>query len=491
MDGDRHVSGHTLVKHLGVWRTEPGGSGTSAYAELAERIKLLVLDGRLPTQTRLPAERELAGALRISRTTVAASYDLLCESGFVQSRRGAGSWTTLPRTPGAQQVSAFAPTGDPTAFDLAYAAPAAPGAAMADALRAATALVPCHATGSGYQLFGLDSLRDTVAARYTTRGLPTSRDQILITCGAQHAMAMVLSALVAPGERVLVEHPTYPNALDAIAREHARAVPVGFSDNCWDLTTMAAAIRDVCPRLVYLMPDYQNPTGRIMDEEQRGEIIALARRTRTTLVIDETMGEIVLDGPALPPMAVHALGASSPPLITIGSASKTFWGGLRIGWIRAAPAMIERIARARASIDISTSILDQLVTQHLMANIDGVLAHRLPALRSARDHLVTLLSEQFPDWRMSTPSGGLSLWVDLGRPASSALVSTATRHRVLLAAGPRFGVDGAFERYLRVPYTLPEPTLDLAVRRLAAAWGSLPHTDLPATGWPSAPTEVA
>lgn len=487
MDGDRHVSGRTLVKHLGEWRSD---SSTSAYSELAARIKLLVLDGRLPTQTRLPAERELAGVLAISRTTVAASYDLLRESGFLQSRRGSGSWTALPRT-GAPSVSAFAPTGEPTDFDLAYAAPPAPTEAFADALRAAAELLPCHATGSGYQLFGLDSLRDTVAARYDDRGLPTTRDQILITCGAQHAMAMVLSALVAPGERVLVEHPTYPNALDAIAREHARAVPVGFSDTGWDLTTMAAAIRDVCPRLMYLMPDYQNPTSRIMSAEQRAEVVALARRTRTTLVIDETMGEIVLDGLAQPPLAVHALGASSPPLITIGSASKTFWGGLRIGWVRAAPAMIERIARARASIDISTSVLDQLVTQQLMTRIDDVLAHRLPALRSARDHLLGLLAEQLPSWRTTTPSGGLSLWVDLGRPASSALVSTATRHRVLLAAGPRFGVDGAFERCLRVPYTLAEPTLDLAIGRLAAAWNSLPHTDLPMTGWPAAPTEVA
>lgn len=489
MDGDRHVTGRTLAKHLGQWRTV---NSRAAYAELAERIKLLVLDGRLPVRTRLPAERELAAALMISRTTVAAAYDLLREAGFLRSRRGSGSWTTLPDAPGVRQLTPFAPAGDSAAFDLAYAAPAAPPDALAAALAAAADKVAWHATGSGYQLLGIDSLRETVAARFTRRGLPTTADQILITCGAQHAMALVLTALVAPGDRVLVEHPTYPNALDAIAREHARAIPVGFTGPGWDLDTVAAAVRDACPRLIYLIPDYQNPTGRCMSREQRSEIVELARRTRTPLLVDETCSEVVLDGPPPPPVAGLATETSTSPLITVGSASKTIWGGFRIGWVRARRPMIERIARARASVDISTSVLDQLVCQYLMEDIDTVLANRLPAVRSARDHLCALMARLFPGWRTVVPPGGLSLWVDMGAPVSSALVSSASRHGVLLAAGPRFGLDGAFERYLRLPYTLPEPELDRAMERLAAAWLALPGTDTPALGWPEGgPVEVA
>ncbi|WP_028927462.1 PLP-dependent aminotransferase family protein [Pseudonocardia acaciae] len=489
MDGDRHVTGRTLAKHLGQWRT---ANSRAAYAELAERVKLLVLDGRLPVRTRLPAERELAAALQISRTTVAAGYDLLREAGFLQSKRGSGSWTTLPDAPGVRQLTPFAPAGDSAAFDLAYAALAAPPDALAGAMAAATEQVACHATGSGYQLLGLDSLRETVARRFTDRGLPTTPDQILITCGAQHAMALVLSALVSPGDRVLVEHPTYPNALDAIAREHARAVPVGFTGPDWDLDTIAAAVRDACPRLMYLIPDYQNPTGRCMSQEQRAEIVELARRTRTPLLIDETVSEIVLDGPAPTPLAGQLAESSTSPLITIGSASKTFWGGFRIGWVRARRPMIERIARARASMDISTSVIDQLVCQHLMADLGPVLARRLPAVRSARDHLFALMAQRFPGWRTVVPPGGLSLWVDLGAPVSSALVSSASRHGVMLAAGPRFGLDGAFERYLRLPYTLPEAKLDQAMERLAAAWLALSDAGAPTPGWPDlAAAEVA
>jgi DNA-binding transcriptional MocR family regulator len=487
MKSDRHITGRTLAKHLGDWRMN--GSG-AAYAELAGRIKLLVLDGRLPTQTRLPAERELAAVLRVSRTTVAASYDLLRQTGFLRSRRGSGSWTTLPEAPATSELSPFAPTGDGSALDLAYAAPPAPPDAMTTAMTWAAERVGRFAAGSGYQLLGLDALRDVVAERFTQRGLPTTRDQILITCGAQQAFALVLAALVNPGDRVLVEHPTYPNALDAITREHARAVPVGFVGPDWDLDTIAAAVRDACPRLMYLIPDYQNPSGRCMSAPQRAEIVALCRRTGTPLLIDETMSEIALDGPPPPPLAAQAKDRGSAPLITIGSASKTLWGGLRIGWVRAHRPMVERVARARASVDISTSVLDQLVTQHLMTNLHQVLAERLPTLRAARDQLVGLVGRHCPGWRAPLPAGGLSLWVDLGAPLSSALVTAATQHGVLLAAGPRFGMDGAFERCLRLPYTLPPERLDLAMQRLSAAWAGL-SAGIPSLGWTLPQAEVA
>ncbi|HEX4251129.1 MAG TPA: PLP-dependent aminotransferase family protein [Pseudonocardia sp.] len=488
MDGDRHVTGRTLAKHLGTWRSE--GTGV-AYAELADRIKLLVLDGRLPTRTRLPAERELASALQVSRTTVAASYDLLRQIGFLHSRRGSGSWTTLPDSPGAPEAGPFAPAGDSTALDLAYASLSAPREALADGMTWAVEQMACHTSGSGYRLYGLDSLRDVVADRFTQRGLPTTRDQIMITCGAQHAMAVVFAALAMPGDRVLVEHPTYPNALDAIAREHARAVPVGFAGPDWDLDTIAAAVRDACPRLVYLMPDFQNPTGRCMSDAQRTEIVELCRRTHTPLLIDESMSEIALDGPPPLPLAAQVRESSSAPLITIGSASKTLWGGLRIGWVRARRPMLEQLARARASMDIASSVLDQLVAQHLMRQIDTVLGERLPRLRSARDHLHGMVTSYFPTWRADLPPGGLSLWADLGAPLSSSLVAAASQHGLVLAAGPRFGLDGAFERYVRLPYTLPEARLELAMERLAAAWLSLSSSGAPASGWTVPPAEVA
>lgn len=486
MDSDRHVSGRVLARHLGQWRTADSGV---AYLELAERIKLLVLDGRLPLQTRLPAERELALALQVSRTTIAAGYDQLREGGYLHSRRGAGSWTTMPDGPVERAAGAFAPPGPSSAgaLDLAYAALPAPSEELIRSLAVASERAARSGAGSGYQSLGLDGLRDAVADRFTRRGLSTTRDQILITCGGQQAISLVLDTLTSPGDRVLVEHPTYPNALDAIARVNARAVPVGFPSSGWDLDTVAAAVRDASPSLVFVIPDYQNPTGRCMDDDQRVALATLARRTRTPLVVDETVTELALDGLPPTPFASLVSGSGSAPVITVGSASKTFWGGIRIGWVRASRSMIERIARTKASVDISTSVLDQLVVEHLLGEITEVLGRRLPRVRAQRDHLRALVADRFPGWTSTEPEGGLSLWVDLGAPVSSMLVTAAARHGVLLAAGPRFGLDGAFERFLRLPYTLPEPRLDLAVERLATAWLSLSSV----SGWEGAPAECA
>ncbi len=495
MDSDRHVSGRALARHLGEWRTSanPGTRSGTAYLELAERIKLLVLDGRLPMNTRMPAERELAAALGLSRTTVAAGYDQLRGSGFLRSRRGSGSWTTLPDGPARPEVGAFAPTAptgpDSPVIDLAYAALPAPTGVMARILGEATERSARYTAGTGYQLLGLDDLRDAVAARFTVRGLPTTRDQILVTCGGQQAIALVLATLTAPGDRVLVEHPTYPNALDAVSRLHARPVPVGFTEHGWDLDTIGAAVRDAAPKLIFTIPDHQNPTGHCMSDEQRLELATLARRTHTPVVVDEIMSELTLDGPPPTPFAALAgpAGGGAAPVITVGSASKVFWGGVRIGWVRASRSIIERVARTKASVDIATSVLDQLVVERLLGEVEAVLARRLPEVRSAREHLRELLGRRFPGWSATRPSGGLSLWVDLDAPVSSALVSAASRHGLLLAAGPRFGLDGAFERFLRLPYTLPEPRLDQAVERLAAAWLSLGG----GPGWATSPAEVA
>jgi DNA-binding transcriptional MocR family regulator len=164
----------------------------------------------------------------------------------------------------------------------------------------------------------------------------------------------------------------------------------------------------------------------------------------------------------------------SPLVLTIGSASKMAWGGLRVGWIRTSTAMIRRLTATRASMDLGGPVLDQLVTARLLADLDSITASRRGELVEARDHLLDRLAQAFPGWRPSHPGGGLSLWIDLGAPVSSRLTVAARRRDVLLAAGPRFGVDGAFERYLRVPYTLRRDLMDAAVDRLVLAWRAAP-----------------
>jgi DNA-binding transcriptional MocR family regulator len=464
MAADRGLSGPHLARLLGTWRSARPG-----YVALAAAIRLLVLDGRLPLRTRLPGERELAAALGVSRTTAAAAYAALRDEGFLTSRRGAGSWTSLPADRRAAPAGAAAPPG-PDVIDLSAAATAAPEGALHPALAAATAELPRHLPGSGYDAVGLPALRDAIAARLTARGAPTAPEQVLVTAGAQHAFALLLRVLAAPGDRILVDHPTYPNALDAVRAAGARAVPVALAPDGWDLAMLEATLRQAAPRLAYVIADHHNPTGLTLPAGDRERAVALARATRTPLVVDETMVELTLEPSATPPAPVAAHDPDGETVITIGSASKAFWAGLRIGWIRASPTLVGRLALARATLDLGSPIIEQLVMAELLADPEPVLAAQRGALRTRRDALAAAVEATLPAWRFAIPAGGLSIWVELDPPRSSALAAVADGHGVRVAAGPRFGVDGAFERFVRLPFNLPEPQLETAVERLAVAW---------------------
>jgi DNA-binding transcriptional MocR family regulator len=461
---DRGLSGPHLARLLGAWRSARPG-----YVALAGAIRLLVLDGRLPLHTRLPGERELAAALGVSRTTAAAAYAALRDEGFLTSRRGAGSWTSVPADRRAAPATTAAPA-EPGVIDLSVAATAAPEGALHHALAAATAELPRHMPGSGYDAVGLPALRAAVAARFTERGAPTTPEQVLVTAGAQHALALLLRVLAGPGDRVLVDHPTYPNALDAVRAAGARPVPVALAPHGWDLDMLEATLRQAAPRFAYVIADHHNPTGLTLAADDRERAVALARATRTPLVVDETMAELGLEPGVAAPAPVAAHDAAGETVVTIGSMSKAFWAGLRIGWIRASPTLVGRLALARATVDLGSPIVEQLVATELLADPEPVLEAQRAALRARRDALGGAVRAGLPTWRFAVPAGGLSLWVELDAPASSALAAVADRHGVRVAAGPRFGVDGAFERFVRLPYNLPEPLLVEAVERLTVAW---------------------
>lgn len=436
-----------------------------AYRNLAERLRLLVLDGRLPLQVSLPSERELAGALAVSRTTVAAAYALLREQGHLLSRPGARSTTTLPRSsgPSAPGPGLIAP---PAVHDLAYATLPAPSPAVHEAYAAALSALPAHLPGNGYDPYGLLSLREAVAERYVARGLQTGPQDVLVTAGAQHAWVLLLRALTDAGDRILVDAPTYPHALDAVRAAACRAVPVALpATGGWDLPGISAALRQTAPRLAYVITDFHNPTGRLLAEEQRAQLVRAARRSRTALVVDETLVDLGLDGPAPPPVAVHG-----HEVLTIGSMSKSFWGGLRVGWVRGPRDLIARLAAARTTLDLGSPVVEQLAATELLARADTVLPARRLELTGRRDHLLMLLAKHLPDWGVERPAGGLSVWARLPEPLSSAVAARAPQEGVRVTAGPRFGTDGAFEQHLRLPYTLTAVDLDEAIQALARTW---------------------
>ncbi|MFC4909283.1 PLP-dependent aminotransferase family protein [Actinomadura gamaensis] len=482
MSGTRYVSGLQLARLLGdVPRERP------LYAGLARAVRGLVQDGRLALRTRLPAERDLASALGVSRTTVTAAYDRLRAEGYVESRQGAGSWTTLPADgstalprPGAgpgpglgasggvvaRYGMAHAPDSGAGFIDLGCAAPTVPSI-FHQAVQNAVAALPRHYGGPGYEPAGLGELREVIADGYAARGVPTHADQIIVTNGAQHALAMLAEMFLTPGDGVLVERPTYPNALDALRRRGARLVPVGVGAG-WDLELLGQAMRQAAVRLGYLIPDFQNPTGHLMGDADRAALVAAARSADALLVVDETFAGLALDPGAPEPVPVAAHDRDGR-VISIGSVSKLAWGGLRIGWIRASAPVARRITLARESMDMASPVLDQMIVRELLLRAGELRAERVAALAASRDALVEALHERLPDWTFQVPAGGMSLWVSVGGPVAARFAEVAARRGVRVVAGPVFGADGVLEDRLRLPFVLPPATLREAVERLALA----------------------
>ncbi|HYN96830.1 MAG TPA: PLP-dependent aminotransferase family protein [Pilimelia sp.] len=470
------VRGVHLARLLGQWHALPGRRRNPDYAALADATRGLLADGRLPLGVRLPAERELADVLRISRTTVTAAYRQLRETGHLTSRRGAGSWTTLPVGHRVASSGLWTPIDDLDMIDLGCAALAAPPE-LAPAARAAAEDLPRYLGGAGYHPTGIVELRAAVAAGYARRGLPTSPEQIMITNGTQHALDLVLRLAVPAGSGVLVESPTYPNALAAISARRARIATHGIGAAGWDAELLLGTLRQTRPRVAYLIPEFQNPTGHLMPADLRERLVAAAHSAGTDLVVDESFVDLALDGaPMPPPVAVFDRHAR---VISIGGTSKPYWGGLRIGWIRASSPLVQRLAAVRVGVDMASPVLDQLVAVRLLEHADTIVAARRRQLAAQRDTLVAAVRAELPEWRCVVPTGGVTLWAELDGPVSSALSRAAEAMGVRLAPGPRFGLDGTLERFLRLPFTLPAADLVEAVQRIAAVRYDLDRVNRP------------
>ena len=456
----RKIGPNSLARLMGGWQR--AGGKVPAYRQIQQALRLLILDGRLPIGVRLPGERHLAAVLGVSRTTVAAAYAELRELGFVVSRHGSGSITRVPDL--SRRMAEDAP--DPSLMEFSIAAPPAPKEIHA-AYTGALAKLPLYLPAPGYEPAGLSELRQAIADRYARRGVPTTPDEILVTQGAQHGLVLTLGLLSRPGDQVVVDQPTYPKALDAIANASCRAIPVQLPPAGWDIELFAATLVQTGARIGYLIPDFHNPTGRCMDEFSRAALAKCVADRNCHLIVDETTVDLWLGQAPPPPVAKFDRGGK---IISLGSMSKSYWGGMRIGWVRAHRDLVGAMALYRSTNDMGGPLLEQLAATILLQDEEKNLTERREQARRQRDHLLGLLERQFPDWTLETPQGGLSIWVELPIPVATALASEAREQGLRIAPGSRFSVDGALDRYLRLPFFMSEGDLDIAVERLGLAW---------------------
>jgi DNA-binding transcriptional MocR family regulator len=464
------IGPQALADLLGPW---PAADGP-LYRLLSARIGRLADTGQLPPGIRLPPERTLAAALAVSRNTVALAYQVLRDDGMAESRQGSGTRLTPHRiTPAAAHRANgyFAGLlGDATAIDLSMASvECAP--AVAAALRSPGDFLDEDELsrltgGTGYLPYGLPALRSAIAAMLATaRSVPTSADEVLVTTGAQQALDLLVRSEVTPGQAVVTEDPTFPGFLDALQQADGR--PVGVPPG--DVARIADAVAVHRPALVYLIPSFHNPTGLLLPAAARADLVELARRyPDVTFIDDMSMADLAFaDEPRPPPLA--ALAPRLPNVVTVGSFSKTYWGGLRIGWVRAPEGIIARLAAVKAPADLGSPVFQQAIVAALVRDRhDGILKDRADWARERYEVMASALGELLPDWAWARPAGGLSIWARLpGDPDSSAFAQAALRRGVAVIPGRLLSVSGRRSPWLRLAFVRPPGELAAAVKILA------------------------
>lgn len=472
-------------------------STTPLYRQIEDHLRRNILAGSLPEGTRLPATRQLADELGVSRITVKNAYAELESAGLVAMREGSGtyvlspspnprllintenfSWprwqldatlgdeenppvTLQPRSSHPQPV-AFTGVGDPRQFPLKDFYKALQTVIRRDGVSALT---------YGDFNAGYVPLRETITHILASQGIQTRAENVLITSGSQQALALVCQTLLKPGDVVLVESPTYNLALDLFRALGLKVVGVPIDDQGLRIDLLEEMLPTYYPRLIYTIPNFQNPSGACLSIARRREMLMLAERYNIPILEDDFVGDLRYDGRAQP--AIKALDPGGR-VIYIGTFSKMLMPGLRVGYLLADGPIFKRLARHKRVGDLTTSTLMQRTLNEYVSvgRYQKHLQRSCRIYRKRRDAMLAAIRKYLPTVQVDPPQGGLFLWLRLkGDVSSSQLLAQALKEGVEFAPGTRFFPNPAEgEPYLRLNFAVRTPDeIELGVRRLAMA----------------------
>lgn len=459
-------------------------SARPLYGHLVSIVEAAITRGDLPSGSRLPPERELAIRLRISRTTVVSAYRELESRGLLRGYVGRGTYVCA--SPDA--------TGTPFAWrgKIAAAALRSSDSTLRDALRHSSdsRLVSMAAGEPAIDCFpnvrfqravdyvlrrdprsvwghgpteGQPALREAIAERFNVPA-----DSVLVLAGAQQGLDLLARCLVDPGDAVIVDRPGYLGAIQSFRAAGARLI--GWDVANADIDELEDLLVRYRPKLIYVNPTFQNPTGFTMPIRTRRELLKLAERYRVPIVEDATYGELYFAEP--PPPSLHELDTSNI-VILLSSFSKVMAPGLRLGWLSAARSIVDQIALIKQRMDPHTQNLAQFAVARLIR--DGSFDDHLRTVRAEHarrcTQMIAAIQRHMPAGvlRFAKPQGGLYLWCRLAPGVDSpALLDRALSAGVAFVAGPAFYPDPAGQSELRLCFSsvLP-PAIDDAIERLA------------------------
>lgn len=471
------INAPEVARLVGDWTTDG-----PLYADLAEALAAAITDGRLPPGVRLPAERRLAAQLGVSRNTVVAAYYELRAHGLVRTRQGSGT------TVGARDVHS------PGAREARVARSLLPNGIFEGVLGAHESVIDLRAavwvgtdelptaafhldepdmhqwvSTHGYFPAGIPPLRQAFAERLTDKGVPTSPEQVIVTSGTQQALALLVQYLIDPGDRAVVEDPTYPGMIETLLAAGAALEGIPRTAEGLDVSALRAQMATRLPRLIYLIATAHNPLGTTLGSGERA-LVVRALRQAPLVIEDMTLADTELRPSEVQPLAAYAEQQGGPTVVTVGSLSKTFWGGLRIGWLRAPTELVQRLTHIKAVQDIGTPVPSQVLAVRLLNHATAIESQRKQNMADRLNALQRMLRERLPTWTWTEPNGGLSLWVHLAEVNALDFALFATRHGVAVAPGTLSSPTSSYADHLRLPYGQPIPVLEAGVERLAVAW---------------------
>lgn len=471
-----------VASALGNWRS----GERPLYQELAEGIAGLLEGGTIPSGARLPAERQLAGALAVSRGTVVAAYEHLRDRGLASTRHGSGTIVGDPLLQGgerdAQSAASLAgphifqtllhPSRDTLNFTCADWEG---GDGLPDDLFDMTGPeARALRRSAGYYATGIPALRQAIADFLSDNGVPTDVEQVLVTTGAHQALSLLTQFIVGPGDNVVTEELTYPGAINVFRAAGAGIRTARHTPQGVDLPSLARTVEATAPKLVYLIPDSHNPTGVVAPMLARRRLAELAAGWKPLVVEDASLWPTQWDGRLRTP--ITGLRANRDEGVLVGSLSKISWAGLRVGWVRGPAELVARVARLKVLDDIGTPVPGQLVATRILERSDTLFPRQRAEIVARYDQLSTLLRSHIPDWTWTRPEGGLVLWVDLGGEDAATFSQVALHHGIAVVPGTVAAPAGSHNDHLRLPLGKTPDELTEGVRRLAAAWADYLET---------------
>ena len=306
---------------------------------------------------------------------------------------------------------------------------------------------------------GDPGLRTLLAERLAGRGLEADAGEILVTTGSQQALGLVCSVLLDPGDVVLVENPSYLAALQCFGFAGARLVAVPCDAHGLDPGALPALIAEHRPKFLYLVPTFQNPTGRTLPAPRRARLAQVAADHGLWLIEDDPYCELRYDGEPLAPVASHP--GARDRTVTVSSLSKVLAPGLRIGFLRAPEALLGPLTVAKQAADLHTSTVDQHAARICLqtGDLDEHIERICDEYHRRRDALLGGLDDALPPGStFNRPAGGMFVWARLPEGwDATALLSDALRHDVAFVPGAPFYATDPDPRTLRLSFTTHPP----------------------------------